>query len=440
MDSKNSLAPISSAVQYSLDRSPSSRFVDPLRFLRAQPLSAELLAYQAGRERRYQLLRVARHATPAGFRTRQCSSSPAKDRGFARDYVEAALGESGRAHWSGVYHCGSVWTCPVCSARIAEHRRKEVLEGLAVWRSFGGVCVLLTLTFSHALFDALSEQLSALSRALSSLKGSRRFRAIMQRLGYVGAIRALETRHGAHGWHSHTHEVLFLAERPTAEQLEAVRVELSELWARTAERCGLGRPDLVHGVHFSVRDPGEDSDEIGAYLTKFASEVSSPQQKLSFSAAVSSRSPWQILGSIQPGTPSFDVGSLNLWREYAVAFRGRRALYWSPGLRDLLGLDRERSDSELADEVPESVVRSVPLDSARYVVLVRAGAEAAALQVLETSGETEFLRYVEAVFERANVLDLAYERQRIEARRQIDASTERACLRLGLGLDRGSFG
>jgi len=39
-----------------------------------------------------------------------------------------------------------------------------------------------------------------------------------------------------------------------------------------------------------------------------------------------------------------------LWLDFFSAFKGTRQLYWSNGLRDLLGLSEEKTDQELAEE------------------------------------------------------------------------------------------
>ena len=61
-------------------------------------------------------------------------------------------------------------------------------------------------------------------------------------------------------------------------------------------------------------------------------------------------SPWGLLRAVldadDPEYPPERAGKL--FQVYAKAFHGRRQLYWSNGLRDLLGLSRELTDEELA--------------------------------------------------------------------------------------------
>jgi hypothetical protein len=48
--------------------------------------------------------------------------------------------------YSGLQTCGSVWACPVCSAKIAERRRVEIMAAMAAHKAAGGWVNLLTLT------------------------------------------------------------------------------------------------------------------------------------------------------------------------------------------------------------------------------------------------------------------------------------------------------
>jgi hypothetical protein len=74
-------------------------------------------------------------------------------------------------------------------------------------------------------------------------------------------------------------------------------------------------------------------------------EMTSSQGKTS-TRATGSRTPWQLLESVwRQG----DADSLTLWNEYEHATRGRRALTFSPGLRDWVGLGEEASDETIAE-------------------------------------------------------------------------------------------
>ena len=52
----------------------------------------------------------------------------------------------GTAHYSGLQTCGSVWSCPICAAKITERRRLEVQDAINQHRQAGDEVQLLTLT------------------------------------------------------------------------------------------------------------------------------------------------------------------------------------------------------------------------------------------------------------------------------------------------------
>ena len=53
------------------------------------------------------------------------------------------------AGFSGLVTCGSVWACPVCSAKILARRSLELGAGLLAWEAAGGRLVMGTLTMRH---------------------------------------------------------------------------------------------------------------------------------------------------------------------------------------------------------------------------------------------------------------------------------------------------
>lgn len=45
-----------------------------------------------------------------------------------------------RAHYFGLQACASLWTCPICAAKISECRRVELQEGMAAAKARGCPC------------------------------------------------------------------------------------------------------------------------------------------------------------------------------------------------------------------------------------------------------------------------------------------------------------
>ena len=39
-----------------------------------------------------------------------------------------------KCHYGGLMVCGSIWVCPVCAAKISEHRRMDLQQGIETWK------------------------------------------------------------------------------------------------------------------------------------------------------------------------------------------------------------------------------------------------------------------------------------------------------------------
>lgn len=236
------------------------------------------------------------------------------------------------ASLNGLVSCKSVWACPVCSARISGVRRDE-MNDLLVWaRGEGHAVVMLTLTARHNSKTALGPFLGALKDAAKRLRQSKGWR----KLPHVGSVTATEVTHGANGWHPHFHLLLIL-DAPSVSALDALDGLRSE-WLRCLEREGLDGNKAAYQV--------QQASAAGDYVAKFGAA-----EEIAFGASKTgrngSRSPWQLLADATAG----DKRACALWAEFAVAFRGRRQLQWSPGLKAKAGID-EVSDDEAAEADP----------------------------------------------------------------------------------------
>lgn len=267
---------------------------------------------------------------------------------FGRSSVGVMLkeyDESRRASFDGVQRCGSVWHCPVCAKVISARRRAEMNTALAVVRAAGGFPVLMTLTARHGRRDALADLLDRMKRAWRRMKQRRdwkRFRA-----DYSGlTITATEVTHGdRHGWHPHFHILVFVsgvaAEAEAVEAVEALR----PAWMSAMAAEGLDG----NGAAFDVRGAGAAGDYVAKWGA--AEELSFGDAK---AARKGNRTPLQLLDAAADG----DGRARLLWAAYAEAFKGRRQLIWSDGLKAACGLgeveDEDAAGDELADEPQEA--------------------------------------------------------------------------------------
>lgn len=281
----------------------------------------------------------------------------------------------GSAFFRGVCLCGSVWTCPVCSAKISEARRVELDQATQAWRGRGGHLGLLTLTFPHCSHDELSTSLPRFTKALQRFSMSRAFRrSWAPRAGLQHRVRATEFTFGENGWHPHVHVLLFL-DRPL---VSGISEDLVKAWQRACIMSGLREPSAAHGV--DLRDGSYASNYVGKW--GLSHELTKANQK---HGREGSRTPWDILrGVIETG----QVSSALPFVHYALATKGTRQLCWSKGARADLGLAVELSDDELVKEAPsktDQLLGMIKLDQWRQICFLPEG-RTRVLEIAESQG------------------------------------------------------
>jgi hypothetical protein len=255
--------------------------------------------------------------------------------------------------YAGLATCGSVWACPVCNAKIQAARRLEVGAALSFILGTDGGAAFGAYTLRHNAHtdpDRLWRGLSKCWQAVTRDGSVKRLRAA---LGYVGTIRATECTVGVHGWHPHLHPVLLFARPVTVAEVALLHAVQFRAWSRAAGRLGLDAPtEGAQDLHVVT---GATADaELADYFVKASYtldavgwEMTSTQTKAR-ARAKDSRTPWDLLRSVRDNG---DADDLDLWLTWERFSKGKRALTWSRGLRDLVGLGVEREDEEVAEEV-----------------------------------------------------------------------------------------
>lgn len=118
------------------------------------------------------------------------------------------------AGYAGLLTCGSVWLCPVCSAKIARCRKQELERVICAAVMLGAHVSLLTLTVRHRkshTLTALWDVISYAWNATMSGAGSAEFK---QQLGLIDWAKTVELTHGPNGWHVHLHVVVITERDP----------------------------------------------------------------------------------------------------------------------------------------------------------------------------------------------------------------------------------
>lgn len=250
--------------------------------------------------------------------------------------------DSGRAYYTGVQACGSVWACPICAQKIAARRRDEISKAI---EGSGYSVMLVTWTIQHTRKDRLKTLIDDLKAGQRyTLNGYFR-KKFYNTFGVAGYIRALEIRVNptGQGWHPHSHELLFVRSEQSPDEIKAF---LLARYGKYLERKGY----LVNEHTLDVRtsETVETEGTVSDYLTKSPIELEITGGNWKNGRSLS---PFQLLAAF---SDDGDMVYADLFREYAEATRGKKWLVWARGLRaELLPDDEEETDEEAAAAVAE---------------------------------------------------------------------------------------
>lgn len=348
------------------DAKSSSPPPEPLRF---DPDTGEVFRPSGeydpvvARLERFELQSAAARILP-GSRTANCLNAfiPVKGGSFVSPELWRS-DEHGTCHYRKLQVCDSVWACPVCAAKISERRRAELLYAILKHEADGGEVLLLTLTNPHYLGDKLSDVLAGQKLALVYFNGGKGAAKLYQSIGYVGQVRALEVTHGRlravnNGWHPHYHILLFVR---SGLDLVALRQAFYDRWAKSCAKAGLPVPSFEHGLSL------ESGSKAASYASKWGLE--SEMTKGHVKRAKHGETPFDLLRAF---SRDGDRQAAALFREFAEAFKGKRQLFWSPGLKARFGVE-EQSDAEIAARQDESASLLVSFEPEDWIRVRKLG-------------------------------------------------------------------
>ncbi len=325
-----------------------------------------------------------------GHRIRICYRHVARDPRKLIGGVQVRKSEkSGRAYYSGLMTCGSVWVCPVCAPKIQAVRAFEVRTAIDNWTAQGGSVMLLTQTVPHTRRDALEPLLERFTKALMKFKGQRGYERVRKQFQIAGSIRALEVTHGANGWHPHAHTILFLQ---TSTPPLHVHIALFPYWESAARRAGF--EGQLSPAAFDV----QDASKVKTYVTKMGSEYTWSAEhelvKAHSKTGGSGMTPFDMLRGMLDEARS-DLKAL--FAEYAHNFSGKRQLVWSNGLKKrLLGTDG-LTDEQIAASVGEADPVLSDVTYYQWRIIRRHNLQGQVLQVVADFGR-DGLRHLLSIY------------------------------------------
>ncbi len=251
------------------------------------------------------------------------------------------------AFYAGLQVCGSVWVCPVCSAKISERRRLELVEAMASQKAAGGTVSLLTLTTPHQRSDDLATLLERQGKALEGFLRDRTVKKVLGEMGYLGQVKALEVTHGRNsphnnGWHPHFHFLMFHQKVGDRAQRHDWTVRLYNRWSVYCVKVGLGMPLYIYGIKL------DDGTQAANYVAKgmwgLDHEMTKGHTKR---GKEGSETPFDFLRAYMADHQ--DTQAAALFVEFRNCFKGKQQLSWSRGLKARF-LITDKSDDQLAEE------------------------------------------------------------------------------------------
>jgi hypothetical protein len=318
------------------------------------------------RAERYELQAVARNLLymrgvakgleyPANYhQTAKCLYTP-----FSKEVTVNRSAEHGNAFYGGLVVCGRPG-CPVCAAKVGERRRQEIAHAFewayAQREGAGKKMVMVTFTHPHRSSDALAGQLKRQSKAFARLRAGEPWKRILPS-GYTGLIRSLEVTYGRHGWHPHTHEAWMVDKDADVSDL---RRKIVRRWYGMLKKVGmLNLPPSGKGARFAalrgfykhsvdVLDNARSSDYLAKHDADSTGGHWGADRELAKGSTkkgrAAGRTPFQLLADCRDG----DEKSGRLYLEYVEAMRGKPPIFWSSGLKSLVGL-QEFKDQQIAE-------------------------------------------------------------------------------------------
>lgn len=282
--------------------------------------------------------------------------------------------KTNKAFYSGLMICGRVWQCPVCAAKISERRKNELTKATTAHKQASGHLAMLTLTIRHKRTDALETLLEAFNGATSKMMTTKQYHEIRQDMGIIGRVKALEVTHGINGWHPHAHIVIFYENQTDLRKMEK---RMYNLWKNACKKFGLSTTES-YGIDL------QGAEYVQAYLTKHGSwSIEQEMTKAHIKKGRDSNmTPFDLLRDVLLNDDDISKG---LFREYAGAFKGKRQLHWSRGLKDYFSIT-EKTDEELAKEKVEQADILGRLSSAEWKLILRRDLRAQLLTNIEKFG------------------------------------------------------
>lgn len=289
----------------------------------------------------------------------------------------------GHAYYSGIHVCGSVWLCPICSQRIANHRRHEFMKASAK----GYAAMLITFTMQHGKGEKLAGLLDVLNDGIKKLKGGGSWCRFKDKYHVKAHATALEIMFSqVNGWHPHKHMVIYCDVPQDELKADEIKADLLKRYKAILKRSKR-YVSAIYGLDVQVAD-----NAVGDYVSKWNiwDEMAKASVKDGKGASLT---PFELAQAAAAGQ-SYAIAA---FREYADATYNRRQIVWSGGARELFGLD-EMTDKEIAaaddGQDDETIIK---LSGSWWRVITANDAVVDILEIAERGGSVAVMEFLNSL-------------------------------------------
>ena len=193
--------------------------------------------------------------------------------------------------------------------------------------------------------------------------------------------------YGKNGWHPHIHEIWLIEKQPTQLELNRIKSKLFKVWNTTLFNAGMLPVTKEHGLTV------QNGTNAAEYVAKFGRmpkwDLNSEMTKSHLKRGKNSNTPFDLLKKSLHGDKHAGV----LFRVYALAFAGRRQLYYSTGLKDFFCL-RDIQDEEISSSSSQDIDILAHLTNSQWRKVLLHGDRAMLLSIAENAGIEGILEYL----------------------------------------------
>jgi hypothetical protein len=238
------------------------------------------------------------------------------------------------------------------------------------------------LTFPHKVWHKAAKLLGQLAKALQRLRAGQPWQRFKVRWGLEGLVRSLEVMYGTNGWHPHVHEIWLVKKGANAMEIQK---DILERWKSACRRAGLLKSEQLQDFELRAVDVRGNISSSDYLLKQDDSRYWGADREITKASTKAGRSkgvhPFGLLARAGEG----DRRAGRLYLAYCIAFKGRRQLLWSPGLKARVGV-LDLTDEAIAEESREAADLLGSLSDADWQKVRAANVRAQVLHAAERGG------------------------------------------------------